>query len=281
MDNLLPSNFLAGVNAMPILKHHCSLFLTELWTTFVHGRDPHTSLEADIRSKREDTMSTMKGLEAVLDKLDNLDEETKTLMTRMTRAIDSGEVQAALQPSLSTGMTLAETVHCKIRDVNERIIVCARIMGAARLNLNRLKYEIELEQRSMRLIRRYKIVIGIATLSVLLLVWLLYRRSSHFAAAVLGDGSTTEPLSSSSSYFAAHVPETTSPYFSNPVRNPFLEPLSTHPQQPPHHPLHPLHCHHHHHFGKQSDKSDPRMSPDKDDTAVELEEEDWRVAQAV
>ncbi|KAF9964920.1 hypothetical protein BGZ70_005720 [Mortierella alpina] len=222
-------------------------------------------LEADIRSKREDTMSTMEELEAVLDKLDNLDEETKTLMTRMTRAIDSGEVQAALQPSLTTGMTLAETVQCKIRDVNQRIIVCARIMGAARLNLNRLKYEIELEQRSMKLIRRYKIVIGIASLSVLVLVWLLYRRSSsHFAAVVVhGDSSATEPLSSSSSYLAPHVPETTSPYFSNPVRNPFLQTLSTH-QHPPSHD---------HHFGKQSDKSDLSSSPDTD-TAVELEEDD-------
>ncbi|KAF9941173.1 hypothetical protein BGZ67_005624 [Mortierella alpina] len=111
-------------------------------------------MEADVRSKREETMSTMEDLEAVLDKLDNLDDGIKTLMTRMVRVIDSGEVQKALQPSLTTGMTLAETVQCKIRDVNERIIVCARIMGAARLNLNRLKYEIELEQRSIKLFRR-------------------------------------------------------------------------------------------------------------------------------
>ncbi len=34
-------------------------------------------MEANIRSKREDTMSTMQELEAVLDKLDNLDDETK------------------------------------------------------------------------------------------------------------------------------------------------------------------------------------------------------------
>ncbi|KAF9556391.1 hypothetical protein EC968_008304 [Mortierella alpina] len=223
-------------------------------------------MEADIRSKREETMSTMEELEAVLDKLDKLDDETKTLMTRMTRAIDSGEVQTALQPSLTTGMTLAETVQCKIRDVNERIIVCARIMGAARLNLNRLKYEIELEQRSIKLFRRYKIVIGIASLSVLFLAWLLYRRSSACAPAVRGhpgdDASTKEPLTASS-YFAPHVPETTSPYFSNPVLNPFRDSMSAHP--PPPHP-------HHDPFGKQSAKSDLSLHPDAD-TAVELEED--------
>ncbi|KAF9950342.1 hypothetical protein BGZ72_007987 [Mortierella alpina] len=220
-------------------------------------------LEANIRSKREDTMSTMEELEEVLNKLDNLDDEAKTLMTRMARSIDSGEVQTALQPSLTTGLTLAETVQCKIRDVNERIIVCARIMGAARLNLNRLKYEIELEQRSIKLFRRYKMAIAIASLSVLCLAWFLYRRSSTFAAAAHGSqeedaSATLESLSSSSSYFAPHVPETTSPYFSNPVLNPFLESLSMH--------------HHYSHLGKQDDKSDASQSADAD-AVVELEED--------
>lgn len=39
-------------------------------------------MEADIRSKREDTMSTMEELEAVLDKLDNLDDGIKVWQHR-------------------------------------------------------------------------------------------------------------------------------------------------------------------------------------------------------
>ncbi|KAG0077055.1 hypothetical protein BGZ90_007808 [Linnemannia elongata] len=128
-------------------------------------------------------METMKSLEDVLAQLDNLDESAKKLSTTLLRAIENDEVQLALQPSPATGLTLAETVDGKIKDVNERIVVCARIMGAARFNLNRLKYEIELEQRSIRLFRQYKIAIAIVTVSILLLFWLLYNRRRAAAAA--------------------------------------------------------------------------------------------------
>jgi len=53
----------------------------------------------------------------------------------MQRAVEGQEVQTALRPAPSTGMTLAETVQYKIKDVNDRIIVCTRIMAAARLNV--------------------------------------------------------------------------------------------------------------------------------------------------
>ncbi|KAG9068764.1 hypothetical protein KI688_011049 [Linnemannia hyalina] len=109
----------------------------------------------------------------------------KTLSTTLIRAIESDEVQSALHPSPVTGLTLAETVDGKIKDVNERIVVCARIMGAARFNLNRLKYEIELEQRSIRLFRQYKIAIAIVTVLILLFFWYLYncRHTAASAAA--------------------------------------------------------------------------------------------------
>lgn len=54
----------------------------------------------------------------------------------MITAIDSQEIQLSLQPSPSTGKTLAETVEAKLRDVNERIVICTRIMGAARQNVS-------------------------------------------------------------------------------------------------------------------------------------------------
>lgn len=84
-------------------------------------------------------METMKSLEDVLAQLDNLDESAKKLSTTLLRAIENDEVQLALQPSPATGLTLAETVDGKIKDVNERIVVCARIMGAARFNVSPLK----------------------------------------------------------------------------------------------------------------------------------------------
>lgn len=59
-------------------------------------------------------------------------------MTAMIRAIDSQEIQLALQPSPSTGLTLAETVEWKLRDVNDRIVICTRIMGQARFNVRTL-----------------------------------------------------------------------------------------------------------------------------------------------
>lgn len=53
----------------------------------------------------------------------------------MIRAIDSQEVQLALQPSMATGLTLAETVEWKLKDVNGRIVICTRIMLAAKDNV--------------------------------------------------------------------------------------------------------------------------------------------------
>ncbi|KAG0301471.1 hypothetical protein BGZ97_002775 [Linnemannia gamsii] len=57
------------------------------------------------------------------------------MMTTMITAIDSQEIQLSLQPSPTTGQTLAKTVDDKLRDVNERIVICTRIMGAARQNI--------------------------------------------------------------------------------------------------------------------------------------------------
>jgi len=37
--------------------------------------------------------------------------------------------------------------------------------------LNRLKYEIELEQRSVRLFRQYMIIIGLVSLMIITLLW--------------------------------------------------------------------------------------------------------------
>jgi uncharacterized protein YjgD (DUF1641 family) len=92
-------------------------------------------LEENMHSKREEIMETMKSLEDVLAQLENLDESAKKLSTTMLRAIENDEVQSCLQRSPATGLTLAETVDAKMKDVNERIVVCARIMGAARFNV--------------------------------------------------------------------------------------------------------------------------------------------------
>lgn len=53
----------------------------------------------------------------------------------MLNAIESREVQLALQPSMTTGLTLAETVLQKLKEVDERIVACTKVMGAARLNV--------------------------------------------------------------------------------------------------------------------------------------------------
>ncbi|KAF8980507.1 hypothetical protein BGZ46_004118, partial [Entomortierella lignicola] len=103
------------------------------------------------------------------------------LAESLGRTLDTSQIKNAVQPSLTTGLTLAETVECKIRDVNERIVVCARIMNAARLNLNRLEYEMELEQRSIRLFRQYKIGIAIMLIIILGCLWFLYDRRNAIA----------------------------------------------------------------------------------------------------
>ena len=92
-------------------------------------------LEENFHAQRDQTMAIMKSIEDVLAQLDNLDESAKNLAITLLRAIGTDEVQSALQPSPVTGLTLAETVDGKIKDVNERIVVCARIMGAARFNV--------------------------------------------------------------------------------------------------------------------------------------------------
>ncbi|GJJ68928.1 hypothetical protein EMPS_01274 [Entomortierella parvispora] len=211
-------------------------------------------MQAEIQSKREHVAVQMKGIEDALDQLEKLDDSARRLLVTLQRAIEGQEVQSALRPAPSTGLTLAETVEQKIKDVNDRIIVCTRIMCAARLNLNRLKYEIELEQRSMRLFRQYKI--AIAVISVLLLALgyflyhqrveqrlqekLLYIQQQHqirqqqfhsFLGTVDPKTGRKESISPKSPLQvillggpdAADLPppETTSPFFDHPVQNPF------------------------------------------------------------
>ncbi|KAG0202456.1 hypothetical protein BGX28_005032 [Mortierella sp. GBA30] len=176
--------------------------------------------EERLRDMRESIQGTMRQIQNCVDGLDNLDENAKKLMTTMIRAIDSQEVQLALRPSPSTGMTLAETVEWKLKDVNDRIVICTRIMGAARYNLNRLRYEIELEQRSIRLFRQYKIIIGVVTISIVFLVWFLY----HSRASAL-------------------APQPASPLFSTPV-NPFEKDFHFHHGEPPILPAPTMTVHH-------------------------------------
>ncbi|KAG0026806.1 hypothetical protein BGZ81_006085 [Podila clonocystis] len=133
-----------------------------------------TLLEKQIAEKRQQICDEIKQIEDALDHLDNLDMRTKSTATAMLNAIESQEVQMALQPSLTTGLTLAETVVLKLKEVDDRIVACTKIMRAARFNLNRLRYEIELEQRSIRHFRHYKIMIAVATLVVLTAVWVLF-----------------------------------------------------------------------------------------------------------
>jgi hypothetical protein len=75
--------------------------------------------------------------------------------------------------------------------------------------LNRLKYEIELEQRSIRLFRQYKIIIAVISGSIVFLVWFLY----HARASAL-------------------APQPASPLFSTPP-NPFEEINNFHHGEPP------------------------------------------------
>ncbi|KAG0332579.1 hypothetical protein BG000_009898, partial [Podila horticola] len=132
-----------------------------------------TLLEKQITEKRQQMCDEMKQIEDTLDRLDRLDQNTATTMLN---AIESREIQLALQPSMTTGLTLAETVLLKLKEVDDRIVACTKVMGAARLNLNRLRYEIELEQRSIRHFRQYKILIAVVTLTVLAAIWVLFHR---------------------------------------------------------------------------------------------------------
>ncbi|KAF9911958.1 hypothetical protein EC991_001405 [Linnemannia zychae] len=165
--------------------------------------------EAKLRAMRENIQKAMSEVDSCLSQLDYIDERAKKMMTAMITAIDSHEVQLALRPSPSTGLTLAETIDAKLNDVNKRIVICTRIMGAARQNLNRLKYEIELEQRSIRLFRQYKIIIAVISGSIVFLVWFLY----HARASAL-------------------APQPASPLFSTPP-NPFEDIYNFHHGEPP------------------------------------------------
>ncbi|KAF9190924.1 hypothetical protein BGZ51_008073 [Haplosporangium sp. Z 767] len=164
--------------------------------------------EEKLQELRENIQSTMREIDDCLRGLDHLDENAKKLMTTMIRAIESQEIQLALRPSPTTGQTLAETVGWKLKDVQERIVVCTKIMGQARYNLNRLRYEIELEQRSIRLFRQYKIIIGVVSLSLVLLVWFLYHSRAN-----------------------ALAPQPASPLFPSPV-NPFEKDYNFHHGEP-------------------------------------------------
>lgn len=152
-----------------------------------------TLLEKKISEKRQQICAEMSLIEDVLGQLDNLDESAKRTATSMLNAIETQEVQLALQPSITTGLTLAETVVQKLKEVDERIVACTKVMTAARHNLNRLRYEAELELRSMRRIRQYKIVIGVILL--VLLTVLYYRRQIMAAAATALEATSSSAMS--------------------------------------------------------------------------------------
>ncbi|KAG0223028.1 hypothetical protein BGX31_008749 [Mortierella sp. GBA43] len=132
--------------------------------------------EEKMQQMRKRIQSSMREIESCLSQLDDLDDNAKKRMTEMTRAIDGHELQLALSPS-TDGKTLAVTVQSKLRDVGERIQSVKKIVYFARFDLERLKYEIELEQRSIRLFRQYKIIIAIIILTVLVVFWTMYTPS--------------------------------------------------------------------------------------------------------
>ncbi|KAG0005388.1 hypothetical protein BGZ65_011282 [Modicella reniformis] len=163
-----------------------------------------SSLEAKLTAKREQIQDTMRKIEKVLEKLDDLgerakariDESKKKVASSTERKLDTQQIRAALQPSPATGLTLAQIVEAKMRDVNELIVICARDMYAARLNLNRLTYELELERRSVRLFRRYKIVIASVLISIVgLLCYLYFHRRTAAALPTMTELPSATSLS--------------------------------------------------------------------------------------
>ncbi|KAF9168541.1 hypothetical protein BGX20_011287 [Mortierella sp. AD010] len=132
-----------------------------------------------LQAMRENFKITQKEIERCIHRLDEMNERAKETMTNIARDIDSQEIQLALRPSPATGMTLAATVEKKVIEVQERIMVCQRIMDEASNNLLRLRNEIELEQRSIRLFRQYKIIIAVAATSVVFLAWFLYHSRAN------------------------------------------------------------------------------------------------------
>ncbi|KAG0230773.1 hypothetical protein BGW42_000747 [Actinomortierella wolfii] len=135
-------------------------------------------LEAALISRRQNCERAMREMEECLCKLDDLDHHAEKLKHQVLDAVGSQEVQKALLPAPNTDKTLAQTVEAKLKDVNDRIVFVTKVMVSARYDLNRLRYEIELEQRSIRLFRQYKIVIGIVTVATLLCLWFLYYQRS-------------------------------------------------------------------------------------------------------
>ncbi|KAG0253524.1 hypothetical protein DFQ27_007358 [Actinomortierella ambigua] len=131
-------------------------------------------LEVGLANRRQACERAMREMDDCLRKLDELDREAEKHKHLVLEALGSQDVQKALLPAPNTDKTLVQTVESKLKDVNERIVFVTKVMVSARYDLNRLRYEIELEQRSIRLFRQYKIVIAIVTLSALLCLWYLY-----------------------------------------------------------------------------------------------------------
>ncbi|KAG0013281.1 hypothetical protein BGZ80_011176 [Entomortierella chlamydospora] len=132
-----------------------------------------------LQAMRENFKMTQKEIESCIHRLDEMNERAKETMTNIARDIDSQEIQLTLRPSPATGMTLAATVEKKVIEVQERIMVCQRIMDEASNNLLRLRNEIELEQRSIRLFRQYKIIIAVVATSIVFLAWFLYQARAN------------------------------------------------------------------------------------------------------
>ncbi|KAF9975890.1 hypothetical protein BGZ73_000288 [Actinomortierella ambigua] len=137
-----------------------------------------TELETALTTRRQGCERAMREMDDCLRKLDELDRQAEKLKHVVLDAVGSQEVQKALQPAPNTDKTLAQTVEAKLNDVNERIVFVTKVMVSARYDLNRLRYEIELEHRSIRLFRQYKIVIAVVTIAALLCLWYLYYQRS-------------------------------------------------------------------------------------------------------
>ncbi|KAF9583032.1 hypothetical protein BGW38_010388, partial [Lunasporangiospora selenospora] len=170
IDNLFGFN-----NASPIQADNLDMFL-EILSIRVSQQ------EARLQEKNGNIRSTMQQIEERVERLNNLDERAKHVMGLMLRTINSNEVQTALQPSTGTGLTLEETLRMKQDDVMKKLIICTKIMNHARYKLNKLEYQIELEQRSIRLFRQYKIIIAVVASSLIFIAWFLYHSRANAMA---------------------------------------------------------------------------------------------------
>ncbi|KAI8595326.1 hypothetical protein EDD21DRAFT_391511 [Dissophora ornata] len=158
---------------------------------------------------RESIQSTVQQIEGCLSQLDHIDDGAKKMVSSLDTAIDSQDLRLALKPSPTTGLTLAETVEWKLKDVSKKILMHKKIMDIARFDLYRLEHEIELEKRSVKLFRQYKIIIAIVSISIVFLVWFLYHSRAN-----------------------AMAPQLPSPLFATPV-NPFETGYNFHHGEPP------------------------------------------------